>query len=73
MYPYSNEPHSLPLVSIVTRDSLGTLAVQILKDEIGLPSTSASETELAQFIDRIHGLVDKLQRAYEYARSHYDW
>jgi hypothetical protein len=52
---------------------LGTLAVQILKDEIGLPSTSASETELAQFIDRIHGLVDKLQRAYEYARSHYDW
>lgn len=57
---YDENSQSLQAVNVVTRDSLGTLAVQILASRVDLSKV----TDYDELVRQLYDIVDELHESY---------
>ena len=57
---YDENDHALQAVNVVTRDSLGSLAVSILASKVDL----ASATDYDKLVRQLYDIIDELHSSY---------
>ena len=58
---YDKNSHALQKVNVVTRDSLGTLAVAILSSKIDL----AKASDYDELVRQLYDIIDELHQSYD--------
>lgn len=58
---YDQNSHALQMVNVVTRDSLGTLAVSILASKVDLSKV----TDYDELVQQLYDIIDELHQSYD--------
>lgn len=58
---YDTNSHALQMVNVVTRDSLGTLAVSILASKVDLSKV----TDYDELVQQLYDIIDELHQSYD--------
>ncbi len=58
---YDQNSQALQMVNVVTRDSLGTLAVSILASKVDLSKV----TDYDELVQQLYDIIDELHQSYD--------